>query len=101
MYASPSWWGFSSTQEQSRMERLINKLKCRVFLPESALLAATLAGEADQPLFRAMISDPTLVLSKLLPEVRQLSCNVHPCAHELHSLLRMNVTLYPGYYTKT
>src|SRR6218665_2376556 len=26
MYASPSWWGFSSAQDRSHMERLINKL---------------------------------------------------------------------------
>ena len=60
------------------MERLINKLKHTGFLPESAPSAATLAGEADQRLFRAMISDPSYVLWKNLPEVRQLSYNLRP-----------------------
>src|SRR6218665_157342 len=32
MYASPCWWGFSSTRGQSRIERLINKLKRSGFL---------------------------------------------------------------------
>src|SRR6218665_1204313 len=62
MYASPSWWGFSSAQDRSRMERLINKLKHTGFLPESAPSAVALAGEADERLFRAMISDPSYVL---------------------------------------
>src|SRR6218665_586325 len=69
MYASPSWWGFSSAKDRSRMERLINKLKRSGFLPESAPSAAALAGEAEQRLFRAVISDPTHVLQKHLPEV--------------------------------
>src|SRR6218665_1020338 len=57
MYAS-LWWGFSSEKDRSRMERLINKLKRSGFLPESATSAAALAGEADERLFRAVISDP-------------------------------------------
>src|SRR6218665_3591148 len=32
MYASLSWWGFSSAKDRSRMERLINKLKRSGFL---------------------------------------------------------------------
>src|SRR6218665_833591 len=31
MYASPSWWGFTSAGDRERIERLINKLK--VFSP--------------------------------------------------------------------
>src|SRR6218665_49145 len=53
MYASPSWWGFSSAKDRSRMERLINKLKRSGFLPESAPSAVALAGEEDERLFRA------------------------------------------------
>src|SRR6218665_1027849 len=57
MYAHPSWRGFSSAKDRSRMERLINKLKRSGFLPESAPSAAALAGAADESLFRAVISD--------------------------------------------
>ena len=82
-YASPSWWSFSSAQDRSRMERLINKLKRSGFLLESAPSSAALAGEAEQRLFRAVISDPTHVLRKHLPEVRQLSYNLRPRPHGL------------------
>src|SRR6218665_4119370 len=81
MYASPSWWGFSSAQDRSRTEQLINKFKRSGFLPELAPLAAALAGEADERLFRAVISDNTHVLRKHLPEVRQLSYNLRPRPH--------------------
>ena len=101
MYASPSWWGFSSAKDRSLMERLINKLKRSGFLPESAPSAAALAGEADERLFRAVISDPTHVLRKHLPEVgNSATTSVHVLTGS-YSLLRMSVTLYPGFYTKT
>src|SRR6218665_3505744 len=61
-----------------RMERLINKLKRSGFLPVSAPSATALSGEADERLFRAVISDPTHVLRKHLPEVKQLSYNLRP-----------------------
>ena len=66
------------------MERLINKLKRRPsgFLPESAPSAVALAGEADERLFRAVISDPTHVLESIfLRYTRQLSYNLHPRPH--------------------
>src|SRR6218665_3242327 len=36
------------------------------------------AGEADERLFRAVLSGPTHVLRKHLPKVRQLSYNLRP-----------------------
>src|SRR6218665_295705 len=53
MYASPSWWGFFSARDGSRMEQLINKLKR---IPASYLSQlCRLPEEADQRLFRAVI----------------------------------------------
>src|SRR6218665_3208344 len=75
MYASPSWWGFTSAGDQERMERLINKLKRCGFLPMSA---SNLANEADQRLFRSVIHNPNRVLHKLLPDVRRVSYNLRP-----------------------
>src|SRR6218665_2419334 len=33
LYASPSWWGMTSADEQLKMERFINKLRRLGFLP--------------------------------------------------------------------
>src|SRR6218665_214676 len=81
MYASPSWWGFTSAGDRERMERLINKLKRCGFLPMSAPSASTLANEADQRLFRSVTRNPNHVLHKLLPDVRRASYNLRPRAH--------------------
>src|SRR6218665_1297261 len=51
MYASPSWWDFTSALDRARMQFLINKLKHSGFLPRSAPSASTLANEADRRLF--------------------------------------------------
>src|SRR6218665_1623102 len=40
-----------------------------------------IAGEADERLFSAVISHPTHVLRKHLPEVTQLSYNLRPLPH--------------------
>jgi len=81
LYASPSWWGFTSTCDRDRMELLINKLKRSGFLPMSALSVSTLANEADRRLFRAVTEDPNHVLRKLLPEARRVSYHLCPRVH--------------------
>src|SRR6218665_2787807 len=81
MYASPSWWGFTSAGDREWMERLINKLRRCGFLPMSAPSASTLANEADQRLFRSVIRNPNHVLHELLPDVRRDSYNLRPRVH--------------------
>ena len=59
-------------------------------------------GADNFQVFIAVISDPTHVLRRLLPEVRQLSYNLRPRPHGfLYSLLRMTVTFFSSLYTKT
>ena len=48
----------------------------------SALLASTLASEADQRLFKAVIQIPNHVLRKLLPEVRKTNYDLRSRAHK-------------------
>jgi len=81
MYASPSWWGFTSAGYRERIERLINQLKRCGFLPMSAPSVPTLANEADQRLFRSVIHNPDHVLHKLLPDVRRVNYNLRSRAH--------------------
>ena len=57
--------------------------------------------EADQRLFRAVISDSTHVLRKNLPEVRQLSYNLRPRPHGFLLPSKDDRNLSPGFYTKT
>src|SRR6218665_2856546 len=80
MYASPSWWGFTSAGDREHMERLIiiNKPKRCGFLPMSTPSASTLANKADQRLFRSVTHNPYHVLHTLLPDVRRVSNNLRP-----------------------
>src|SRR6218665_3903509 len=52
-----------------------------VFLPAQARSFGDLAAEVDRKLFRAVVTDPRHVLSRLLPEVKSTSYNLRPRAH--------------------
>src|SRR6218665_1865044 len=45
------------------------------FLPDQVRAFGDLAAEADRKLFRAVVTDPRHVLSRLLPEVKSTSYN--------------------------
>src|SRR6218665_278692 len=51
------------------------------FLPAQDPSFGDLAAEADRKLFRAVVTDPRHVLSRLLPEVKSTSYNLRPRAH--------------------
>src|SRR6218665_865612 len=51
------------------------------FLPAQDRSFGDLAVEADRKLFRAVVTDPRHVLSRLLPEVKSTSYNLRPRAH--------------------
>jgi len=51
------------------------------FLPAQVWSFGDLAVEADRRLFRAVVTDPRHVLSRLLPEVKYTSYNLLPRAH--------------------
>ena len=62
-----------------RLERLMGRLWKGGFLPAQAWSFGDLAVEADRKLFRAVVTDPRHVLSRLLPEVKSTSRAVKSC----------------------
>ena len=55
----------------------------------SAPSASTLANEADQPLFRAVILDHNQALHNLLPEIRRVSYHLRPKPLGVYFLLKI------------
>src|SRR6218665_3133206 len=68
-------------RNDDRLERLMGRLRRGGFLPAQAWSFGDLAAEADRKLFRAVVTDPHHVLSRLLPEVKSTSYNLRPRAH--------------------
>src|SRR6218665_1902647 len=68
--APQAWWGFTTAQDRDRLERLMGRLRRGFFLPAQDRSFGDLAAEADRKLFRAVVTGPRHVLSRLLPEVK-------------------------------
>src|SRR6218665_2654984 len=81
LYASPAGWGFTTAQDRDRLERLMGRLRRVFFLPAQDRSFGDLTAEADRKLFRAVVTVPRHVLSRLLPEVKSTSYNLRPRAH--------------------
>ena len=82
------------------MELIINKLKRCGFLPMSVPSASTLASDAEQRLFKAVIQNPNHVLRKLLPEVRQINYNLRPKAHKFKLPIKDERNFIPRFLYK-
>ena len=67
-------------RDRARLDLIISKLKRCCFLPMSTPSASTLASEADQRLFRAVIQIHNHVFRKLLPDVGQTNNDLRPRA---------------------
>src|SRR6218665_2746391 len=52
LYASPASWGFTSAHHRDRLERLVERLRRRRYLPDGAPSFAEMATKADKSLFR-------------------------------------------------
>jgi len=82
MYASPAWWGYSSANDRTRIDKLLRKLKRCRFLKPVAPDTEALAREADDHLCKAILLDPNHVLRKHFPETRSSNYYLRPRAHE-------------------
>src|SRR6218665_4212779 len=80
MYASPSWWGYTSAHDRDRIDRLISRLKRGGITPGNTSFVE-LAEKADKRLFNAIVANPTHGLSKYLPNVKTTGHNLRPRGH--------------------
>ena len=68
-------------EERDRMEKFIQRVKRAGFVPPDGPTADSIASEADDMLFRAIISDPKHVLRRLWSIRQESRYNVpHPFA---------------------
>ena len=81
MYAAPAWWGYTSAEERSRLERLLRRTQRMGFLPQDSPRAAVLADSADERLLRAVQWSANHVLRGLFPPIAQCGYNLRPRLH--------------------
>src|SRR6218665_3507017 len=77
----PCMVGLYTSPRQRSAGKADGPLRRGGFLPAQHRSFGDLAAEADRKLFRAVVTDPRHVLSRLLPEVKSTSYNLRPRAH--------------------
>src|SRR6218665_2140746 len=70
LYASPAWWGFTTAQDRDRIEKLMSRPRRGGCLPPGHPSYEVLAGKADEPLLKSIMTNPSHVLSKYLPKLK-------------------------------
>src|SRR6218665_489487 len=75
LYASPAWWGYTTAQDRDRIERLMSRLRRGGYLPPGPPSYEVLAGKADERLLKSITSNPSHVLRKYLPKLKNTGHN--------------------------
>jgi Reverse transcriptase (RNA-dependent DNA polymerase) len=81
LYAAPAWWGFTTADDRSRLERFHSKM-CRMgFLSPDLASIESLVGDLEGRLLRAVISHDSHVLRGLFPPRVQRTYSLRPRPH--------------------
>src|SRR6218665_2834965 len=81
LYASSSWWGFTSAQDRQRRESMVRRMIRWGFLADDAPTFESVVSAADQRLFKAITTDQCHVLHRSLPNLKHTGYNLRPRAH--------------------
>jgi len=84
MYASPSWWGYTSEADKNKFQIMINKMKRRGFLLSNTPNVVEMSQASDRSLFRAVCVDPHHVLRGIFPNTQQIKYNLRPRIHNFN-----------------
>ena len=81
-YASPSWSGFLSAADCSRLQAILNKAVRYGFLPKHSPSINDLFQSADQSLFESIIHNSRHVLHQLLPPTKNSGYSLRSQSHQ-------------------
>ena len=80
-YASPTWWGLTSAEDRSKLERFQRKMQRLQFLSSDIEPLTMMAEAADARLMRAVSVNDAHVLRRLFPPTAQRHYNMRPRSH--------------------
>lgn len=73
LYASPAWWGFTSSKDRQRVYAFMGRSTRTGFLSPDLPNFDTMCAAADQKLFGKVLGDSNHVLHRLLPRTSNIS----------------------------
>ena len=80
-YASPAWYGFASANDKSRIEAFLRKCKRCGYYDAAFPSIDIICNEADDKLFKCIISNSNHVLHQLLPVKAPRNYDLRPRRH--------------------
>src|SRR6218665_3516834 len=101
LYASSSWWGFTSAQDRQRLENMVRRMIRWGFLADDAPTFESLGSAANQRLFKAITTDQCHVLHRYLPNQKHPGYNLRPGPTSTSCLTKTSTILSSGYSTRT
>lgn len=86
-YAAPAWLGFAKTVDRARLEAFLKRSVSFGYRSASSPTFASICDEAENKLFRNIITNPTHLLHPLLPPLREKHYDLRdrPHPHQLPS----------------
>src|SRR5678815_2326286 len=81
LYAAPAWWGLTTAEDRSRLERFHNKMQRLGFLPPDIMSADALVRDIEGRLLRAVMRQNTNVLLDLFPPRVHRPYSLRPRPH--------------------
>src|SRR6218665_3834747 len=100
-YASPAWWGFTTVQDRDRIEKLMSRLRRGGYLRPGQPSYEELAGKADERLLKSIMTNPSHVLSKYLPKMKNTGHNLRPMAYGYELPPKDDLNCIPGVTGRT
>ena len=82
LYASPSWWGFTSADQRNRLEGFLRKATRARFYPEGSPTFSKLCEAADVALSNRIVTNVHHPLQGFLPPRLSRPYNMRPREHE-------------------
>jgi len=81
-YAAPSWWGYRSTEDEQKLDSVINRAKRWGFYNQDAPTLNSICTRRENDLFVRLISNPSHLLHQLLPPLKNHPHFLRPRSHD-------------------
>jgi hypothetical protein len=81
-YCSPAWWGFSRADDRDRLEGFLRRCKRYGYCSETCSSFNDICANADNMLFKRILSNSNHMLHNLLPPKNTVVYNLRPRRHD-------------------
>jgi len=80
-YASPAWSGLASSENFKRINSFLKRAKRMDFFRVDGLSFENMCSDADETLFKNIVNNPSHVLHRLLPPIKNVPYNLRTRKH--------------------